>query len=175
MVIDWVAVVEGGIPILGGLYATGLGWGLIRPGPSTRMQRFLPHFKWMGPALILFGLYSGLQTHMNFSHPPAEVIVKSIAPQLVLPTKVDEITTLDAIEGKADVITYRFTVTAPLKDMGGRESAEIQLKNQILGNACSNPGYQKLLQGGYTVEMRYSFQGAPEDILISVPPKFCGF
>jgi hypothetical protein len=57
MEIEWPTVVEGGIPILGGLYATALGYGVIRPRtrPGSRAQTLLPRLKWLGPLVVLPG------------------------------------------------------------------------------------------------------------------------
>ena len=31
------------------------------------------------------------------------------------------------------------------------------------------------LRRGYTMRMRYSFQGSPEQVLVSIPPRSCGY
>jgi hypothetical protein len=52
MPIEWPTIVEGGIPILGGLYATALGYGVIGASPSPASplkQKFLDRFRWLGP------------------------------------------------------------------------------------------------------------------------------
>jgi hypothetical protein len=79
MPIEWPTVIEGGVPILGGLYATALGYGFIRIStslPSARQQKFLARFKWLGPALVLFGILTAWQTHRRAVHPPAEEIAR---------------------------------------------------------------------------------------------------
>lgn len=61
MQMEWPTLIEGGIPILGGLYATALGYGVIGAPeypPSPLKQRFLARFRWLGPAVILFGVFT---------------------------------------------------------------------------------------------------------------------
>ena len=47
MLTEWHTVIDGGIPILGGLYATALGYGVIgasQSSPSPLKQKFLVRF-----------------------------------------------------------------------------------------------------------------------------------
>jgi len=41
--------------------------------------------------------------------------------------------------------------------------------------ACKSKDFQTLLRGGYTVQMRYSFKESSDEIVISIPPRSCGY
>ena len=71
MEIEWPVVVEGGIPILSGLFATALGNGVIRLGTlPPNVTQLLQRLKWLGPLVIAFGVYTAWQTHLQVIHPP---------------------------------------------------------------------------------------------------------
>jgi len=178
MLTEWPTVIEGGIPILGGLYATALGYGVIgasQSSPSALKQKFLVRFRWLGPAVVLFGVFTAWQTHLHVSHPPAEEIARQITGRMRFPAKVDEVTQAVGVEGKGDDIIYRYSIAASLADLGGREKVQRGLEQQLRNAACKTKDAQTLLRAGYTVQARYSFKGSPEEILISLPPRACGY
>jgi hypothetical protein len=178
MAIEWTTVIEGGIPILGGLYATALGHGIVRLStslPSPVVQKRLALLRSLGPAVVLFGVFTAWQVHLHAVHPPAEEIVRQINSRVSFPIKVDEMTRAVGVEGKGDDITYDYSVAAPLTQFGGRDEAQRRLEQQWLSTACKSKDFQKLFRGGYTLHMRYSFEGAAEAILISIPPRSCGY
>src|SRR5882757_3006384 len=116
MEIEWPTVVEGGIPILGGLYATALGYGVIRLGalPGRLPETLLPRLKWLGPLVIVFGVFAAWQTHLHVAHPPAAEFARQIASRFTFPVRVDPKTTLDSVQGSESVIIYRYSIAAPL-------------------------------------------------------------
>jgi hypothetical protein len=178
MSIEWPTVIEGGIPILGGLYTTALGYGVIgdsQSPPSAFKQNLLARFKWLGPAVVLFGVFTAWQTHLRVIHPPAEELARQIAARLSFPSKVDEITEAVGVEGKGDDLIYRYSIATSLADLGGREQVQRGLEQQLQSAVCKTKDSQKLLRAGYTVQARYSFKGSPEEILISLPPRSCGY
>jgi hypothetical protein len=178
MPMEWPTIIEGGIPILGGFYATALGYGVIRLSrslPSPFVQKVLLRFRWLGPAVVCFGVFTAWQTHLHVTHPPAEEIVRQITARLSFPVKVDDITRAVGVQGKGDEITYDYSIAAPLTDLGGRQQVQGKLEQQWLTAACKTKDFQTLLRGGYTVQMRYSFQGSAEEILVSIPPRACGY
>jgi hypothetical protein len=178
MAIEWTTMIEGGIPILGGLYATALGHGIVRLSaspPSPLLQKRLALLRALGPAVVLFGIFTAWQTHLHAAHPPAEEIVRQINSRVNFPIKVDEMTRAVGVEGKGDDITYDYSVAAPLTQFGGRDEAQRKLAQQWLSTACKGKDFQRLFRGGYTLHMRYSFEGTPEAILVSIPPRSCGY
>jgi len=178
MSIEWPTIIEGGIPILGGLYATALGYGVIGapPSPPTAFkQNLLARLKWLGPALVLFGIFTAWQTHLHVAHPPAEEIASQMSRRLSFPLKVDEMTRLVGVQGRGDDLTYDYSIDASLTNLGGREQVQRRLEQQLLSAACKTKDFQTLLRGGYTVHARYLFEGSPEEILISLPPRSCGY
>ena len=178
MPIEWPTVIEGGIPILGGLYATALGYGVIGASqfpPNAPKQKFLSRFKWLGPAVVLFGVFTAWQTHLHFIHPPAEEIARQIAGRMSFPANVDELTQATGVEGKGDDIIYHYSIAASLADLGGREKVQRELEEHLRSAVCKTKDSQKLLRAGYTVQARYLFKGSPEELVVSLPPRSCGF
>jgi hypothetical protein len=177
MPIEWPTVIEGGVPILGGLYATALGYGVIGASPSppsALRQRLLARFKWLGPAVLLFGVFTAWQTHLHFIHPPAEEIVRQMAARTSFPAKVDDLTQAVGVEGKGDDLIYHYSIAASLSDLGGRERVQRGLEQQLRTAVCKTKDTRTLLLAGYTVQARYSFKGSPEEVLVSLPPRSCG-
>ena len=178
MQIEWSTVIEGGIPILGGLYATALGYGVARissSSPSPLQQKLLDRFRWLGPLLVLFGIFTVWQTHLHVVHPPAEEIVRQMTTRMTFPIKVDEMTQAIGVQGKGDDITYDYSIAASLTKLGGRDQVQRRLEQQWLNAACKTKDLQALLRGGYTLQMRYAFEGSSEEVLIPIPPRSCGY
>jgi hypothetical protein len=176
--VEWPTIIEGGIPILGGLYATALGHGVVRLSrslPSPLLQKILLRLRWLGPFVVCFGIFTAWQTHLHAIHPPAEEIVRRITARLSFPVKVDEITRAVGVQGKGDEITYDYSIAAPLTRLGGWQQGQAKLEQQWLSTACKTKDFQTLLRGGYTLQMRYSFEGSAEKILVSIPPRSCGY
>jgi hypothetical protein len=176
MAIEWPTIIEGGIPILGGLYATALGYGVIGASPSppsALRQRLLARFKWLGPAVVLFGVFTAWQAHLHFIHPPAEEIVRQMAARMSFPAKVDDLTQAVGVEGKGDDLIYHYSIAASLAELGGRERMQRGLEQQLRTAVCKTKDTQMLLRAGYTVQARYSFKGSPEEVLVSLPPRSC--
>ena len=153
MSMELPTIIEGGIPVLGGLYATALGHGVIRLSrslPSPFVQKVLLRFRWLGPALVRFGVFTAWQTHLHVNHPPAEEIVRQITARLSFPVKVDDITRAMGVQGKGDEITYDYSIAAHLDKswraatgtrQAGTAMAQCRLQNQRLPNAPSRGLY----------------------------------
>jgi len=60
-----------------------------------------------------------------------------------------------------------------LTRLGGREPEQVQhsLEQHWLSAARETKDLQTLLRGGYTLQMHYSFESSPEEILISMDGK----
>jgi len=173
MEIEWPVVVEGGIPILGGLYATALGNGVIRLGTlPPNVNQLLQRLKWLGPLVVLFGVYTAWQTHRQLVHPPAAELARQMASRLIFPHRVDAMTTLDGIQGSNDAIVYHYSVTTPLPDLGGLSVVQGKLQEKWRELACTNPDLQKMLGAGYSLQMEYTFPAASQ-IVIAVPAASC--
>ena len=171
MEIEWPVVVEGGIPILGGLLATALGNGVIRLGTlPPNVTQLLQRLKWLGPLVIAFGVYTAWQTHLHVVHPPAAELARQMASRFTFPLRIDSMTTLDGIQGSDDAIVYHYSVTAPLPDLGGRSVVQAKLEQKWRGLACTNHDLQKMLSAGYSLQMEYTFPAAASQIVIAVTP-----
>ena len=168
MEIEWPTVVEGGIPILGGLYATALGYGVLRLGTlrGGLEQTLLPRLKWLGPFVIAFGVFTAWQTHLRVVHPPAAEIARQIASRLTFPHRIDPITTLDSVQGSENTIVFKISSAAHLTDLGGRSVMQAKLERL----ACTNHDVQKMLSTGYSVQIEYTFPAASSPIVIPVLP-----
>lgn len=174
--IEWATVIEGGIPIVGGLYATALGYGLVQPVPRTpnpRAQKTRDLFRWLGPLVVLFGLFTAWQTHARLNHPTAEEIARGVRSRLHFPLKVDAITQATDVEGRGDVITFEYSVASSVQELGGLERVQRALDEEARQAACSTPDTVKLLGSGYTVQRHYRFQNSTDQVLITIPAGWC--
>jgi hypothetical protein len=165
-------------PDLGGLYATALGYGVARSSksiPSPRSQKYQGLFRWLGPIVVLFGIFTAWQTHLHLAHPSADQVAQQIAGRLSFPVKVDDTTKLAGVQGKADDIIYDYSVAKSLAELGGRERVRGTLEQYWLSNACKSKDFQTILRGGYTVQMRYSFKESTDEIVIPIDSHSCGY
>jgi hypothetical protein len=133
-------------PILGGLYATALGYGVIGASeypPSALKQRLVARLKWLGPAVVLFGVFTAWQTHLHVIHPPAEEIVRQITARVTFPSKVDDLTQAVGVEGKGDDIIYHYSIAASLADLGGREKVQTRTRATVARCRLQDQGRAK--------------------------------
>jgi hypothetical protein len=174
MSIEWPTVIQGGIPIIGGLYATALGFGWFqRPASAAMNPKLRDCMKWLGPLVIAFGLFTGWETHSRLAHPTAAELARSISTRLSFPVQVDEITTLDAVDGAGDTITYHSSINAALHSNEERARMKQALREQLTGVACSSADTAKLLAAGYAVEWRYRFVGTADELSLAFDSKSC--
>lgn len=174
MSIEWPTVIQGGIPVIGGLYATALGFGWFRrPASSAINQKLRGCMKWLGPLVIAFGLFTGWETHSRLAHPTGTELARSISARISFPVRVDEITTLDAVDGAGDTITYYSSISAALHSDEERARMKQILEEQLTGVACRSSDSAKLLAAGYTVEWRYRFAGSADEFSIAFDSKSC--
>ncbi len=174
---EWTTVIEGGIPVLGGLYAIALGNGVIgsRSLPTPQQEKRLKLLRVLGPLVVAFGIYTGWQAHRNAVHPPAAFIASNIAQRLTLPLKIDAVTQLTGVEGRENNIVYEYTISTPLASLGGQYVVQRKLEQQWYSAACKTQNFSKLDRSGYTVQIHYTFKDSPEDVLISIPSRLCGY
>lgn len=175
MTIEWLTLIEGGIPVLGGLYATALGFGRLGQHSvgSGLNQKLRNSMRWLGPLVVAFGLFTGWQTHQRLAHPPASELARSIAARLSLPARVDEITSLDAVDGAGNTITYHSSINATLRNEEERAHMKQLLEQQLHTFACRSPDVAKLVSAGYIIEWRYRVTGSGEEFASAVDEKAC--
>jgi hypothetical protein len=171
----WPAIVDGGIPVLAGMYATAVAYGFAvgptpKAGPAAKL---LPHFKWMGPVLILLGLLLGWQSYSRGAHPSAQQIAQGISARLSPPVQVDEVTRLDAVTGEADVISFNYTILAPLSTADSLDNIRSKLRDAGQAAACTNPDFDKFFSQGYSIELRYAFLESSETVSVLFTPDSC--
>lgn len=176
--IEWTTLIEGGIPILGGLYATALGYGAFsRPGiePNPNLAKIGRQLRWLGPLVVLFGCFIAWRDHVQTTHPSAELIAHQISARMKLPAKLDDVTQLNAVEGRGDMLVYEATLSLRMADLGGKGKAQQKLGDQVLKSACANKDFQTIFRSGYTVEVHYSFPDSAEGVTLSITPGTCGY
>lgn len=175
--IEWTTLIEGGIPILGGLYATALGYGVFSRSQIEPIQSRLKirrQFRWLGPLVVLFGCFLAWQDHRQATHPSAELIAHQIRARMKFPVRLDDVTQLNTVEGRGDRLVYEATLRLRMADLGGKERAQQKLEDQVLKSACASKDFQTIFRGGYTVEVHYSFPDSADGVLLSVTPRTCG-
>lgn len=178
MSIEWTTIIEGGFPILFGLYATALGFGAFsRPqtDPRANALNIRRQFRWLGPLVILFGCFIAWHDHAQATHPSAELIAHQISARMKFPVRLDDVTQLNAVEGRGDRLLYEAALQIPLADLGGKERAQQQLQEHVLKSACASKDFQTIFRGGYTVEVHYSFPDSAEGVRLPITPKTCGY
>jgi hypothetical protein len=159
------------------MYSTAVAYGMaVGPkrssGPAARL---IPHFKWMGPALILFGVILGWQGYVRAGPPPADELARQISAKLSLPVQADEVTRLDAVQGQANVISFRYTLLATPESLDSVANIRSKLQEQGEAIACTNADFTKFLKNGYSIELHYTFLESPENVSVLLAPELCGY
>jgi hypothetical protein len=160
--IEWTTMIEGGIPILMGLYATAVGYGAFsgpQVEPNQNSLTIRRQFRWLGPLVVLFGCLIAWHDHVQATHPSAEQIANQIEARMKFPVRLDDVTQLNAVEGRGDRLVYEAAFHLRIADLGGEERAQQKLEDQVLKTACASKDFQTIFRGGYTIEVHYSFPG----------------
>jgi hypothetical protein len=176
--IEWATIIEGGIPILMGLYATAVGHGAFsRPQieSSQNLLKFRRQFRWLGPLVVLFGCFIAWHDHVQATHPSAELIARQIRARMKFPVRLDDVTQLNAVEGRGDRLVYEAALHLRMADWGGKERAQQKLRDQVLKTACASKDFQTIFRGGYTLDVHYTFLDSADGVLLSIAPGTCGY
>src|SRR5690242_19000016 len=97
-------------------------------------------------------------------HSNAEKSIRNhpqIRMRMKLPARLDDVTQLNAVEGRGDRLIYKAALGVSLIDLGGKEKAQQKLGNQVLQSACSSKDFKTIFRNGYTIEVHYSFPDSP--------------
>lgn len=174
MNIEWPTIIQGAIPFLGGLYGTALGFGLLRlPGlPHQFVERYFSHLRWIGPLVAIFAVFTGWQSHSYIANPSASDIARNLAAKASLPMRIDEITTLHAIDAVGHTITFHNSIAHAPQSKDERARIEAVSRKQILAFACGNAEILQYVGAGYVMEWRYRLNDGDE-ISISVNQSSC--
>jgi hypothetical protein len=169
------ALIDGGIPMLGGALSTLYGYGVLRTGnQSTTLTRSL---KWLGPAVSLFGVWllvSDLRT------PDAVASEKTLAAVEAeinkrAPMMVDDVTRLDSVKAADGELAYYLTITNRGIDEPGWAEFQQAMSQRLRGQACSRPDYKQFLSEGIGLRMIYRSKEQTEVATVVIPPSQCGY
>lgn len=164
------AVVDGGIPIVGGVLATLFGYGILRT--SKQASRLAQGLKWLGPVVVLFGIWLLLDDLRTL---PGDALARELkdteaAVNKRLPMMVDDVTRADRIEAGDSELTYFFTVIGRGKAASDGRDFQAAMSDKLLGQACSNSDYQRLLKEDVTLRMVYRSEEREELAMVVVSP-----
>ena len=113
LIVNLPSFVEALIPLCGGVVATVFA---IRDRSAshsaTRRGIARRQLKWCGPLLIVIGLLS-LSKALVPSRPTAESVAAAFRNANRLPLRVDQLTTLDAVDGHRQRVTFISTINKP--------------------------------------------------------------
>jgi hypothetical protein len=166
------ALVDGGIPIFGGMLGTLYGYGVLRTGnQGTKLTRSL---KWLGPAVSLFGVWllvSDLRTAASEKDLAAvEAEINKRAPMMV-----DDVTRLDGVKAANGELAYYLTITNRGADEPGWAEFQQAMSQQLRSHACSRPDYKRLLSEGVGLRIVYRSKEQAEVATVVIPPSHCGY
>jgi len=168
------ALVDGGIPILGGMLGTLYGYGVLRTGnQGTKLTRSL---RWLGPAVSLFGVWllvSDLRTLAAASEKDLAAVEAEINKRA--PMMVDDVTRLDGVKATNGELAYYLTITNRGADEPGWAEFQQAMSQQLLSHACSRPDYTRFLSEGIALRMVYRSKEQGEVATVVIPPSHCGY
>jgi hypothetical protein len=155
------AMIEALIPLLGGIYATLLGYRLVR-GPTTgdpKKLALLDQLKWLGPLVVAFGLWQFLQGFLHEPQVTTLEVVRAMRQRLTLPVAVDEATRLDRIDAEGQRIVYRLTITKPPPTDADRDALMGVMPQRVKSQICSDEHRRRLLRQNISLEFIYTIGG----------------
>jgi len=149
-------IFEALIPLCGGIYGTLLGFKRIKPqNLNPRTAALVAQLRWLGPLVILFGLWLLWQTNIE-KRPNVEEIVRGMRQKVTLPVAVDEATRLDAFDHEGQRIIYRMTITKPPQTEAERDALIAAMRQLLRSQGCKNENYQRLLRQDIALEIVYT-------------------
>jgi hypothetical protein len=168
------ALVDGGIPIFGGLLSTLYGYGVLRTkNQSTKLTRSL---KWLGPAVSLFGVWllvSDLRTPAAASEKDLAAVEAEINRRA--PMMVDDVTRLDGVKAANGELAYYLTITNRGADEPSWAEFQQTMSERLRSYACSRADYKRFLSEGIGLRMVYRSKEQAEVATVVIPPSHCGY
>ena len=170
------SALEAALPLLAGVVAILVGFSRASGTDTAPSERAKKVLRWVGPALIAFGIFLLLASLTHRPPITAGGIVNSMKAQLSLPMRVDDDTRLDDVRALSETeIGYFLTLTTTSKaQLPGNPLAQ-QLQEHIKGGACQNPDYEKLLTAGISLRIAYETQDHAEVTQVVVTPADCEY
>ncbi len=169
------ALVDGGIPIVGGVLATLYGYGVLRTGnQATRLTQSL---KWLGPIVSLFGVWLLVS---DLRAPAAAASEKDLAAVEAeinkrVPMMVDSVTRLDGVKAGDGELAYYLTITDRSTDEPGWAEFQKAMAERLRAQACSRPDYKRFLSEGIGLRMVYRSKEQAEVATVLISPSQCGY
>jgi hypothetical protein len=173
--VNTAGMIEALIPLCGGIYATLLGFGVIRlrkANPGVAALALVPRPRWLGPVVTVFGLWTLWQGYRT-EGPPRSRLCAGCGRKVTLPVAVYEVTRLDAFDGEGQRIIYRMTITNPLQNEAETDALLAALRERLRSQRCTNENYQRLFGENIALEFVYTIGGKPYPAIL-VTPADCG-
>ena len=164
---------EGLIPILAGVWGTLIAWGKVRLKNSANIEKYRTIFKWLGPGLILFGVFLIFNGNAGESIDLADVS-SQIKAKLKLPVAVDSETRLDDIRPVGKLELGYFLTLINLAKNEVSPTFQKDMEKNLKSGACSNPNYIKFFKSGVNIRLTYSSKDKSEIAKVVLVPKDCG-
>ena len=159
LIVNLPSFVEALIPLCGGVVATVFA---IRDRSAshsaTRRGIARRQLKWCGPLLIVIGLLS-LSKALVPSRPTAESVAAAFRNANRLPLRVDQLTTLDAVDGHRQRVTFISTINKPGANREEVSSLVSSIEFGVRRHACADPKFREIFKSGISVEYVYFFDG----------------
>lgn len=155
-------VMEALIPLCGGAYATLLSYRIIRrPTIDPKKGVFLDQLKWLGPLVIVFGVWQLVQGVVERPRLTARDIVAGMRQKMKLPVAVDEVTRLDGVDAEGQRIIYRLTITTPVPTQSERDAFIARMRERLKSQICSDESRRRLLNQDISLSFVYTVGDKP--------------
>jgi hypothetical protein len=123
-------------------------------------------------ALVLMGsiseMISGTSSSIDDTQPETEAMISGLNADL--PRKVDNVTILEKIDMRNNMVLYYFTVTA---DITNPQAFKTAMTHNLLSMACSDKDMSSMLEANYTLDWIYSVATPPNSITIAATKSDC--
>lgn len=165
---------EGLIPLIGGLLATLLGWGIIKPKSAGNFKKVSGVLKICGPLTILFGVFLLTGIGQTDKSVDLETVATQIKLKLKLPVMVDSETRLDDVRTTGKLELGYFLTLVHLSHSDEKLAPILAvLEKSVRESACANPNYKSFFEDGVSLRMTYQTNDAVEALKVILKADSC--
>lgn len=117
-------------------------------------------FRFIGPLAMLAALWA-VQQGLSSRPRTAEAFADHLRAAQRLPHAVDELTTLEQIEGKRERVTFIMRVKGLPAQAQGIDTWRAALRSRLRDQVCASEAHRQVMRHGVEMEYLYTIEGAP--------------
>lgn len=133
-------------------------------------KKFVSFFVVIFIFAFLFGMYSGQKRNTISNEDYINQEIKGLKSKIILPQKMDEVTTLVDVTPEKDAVRYHYTISS---NVNATNIAVADLKNVLVSNVCKQQILMNLLNRNINMEYSYVLDATGEELFVVVNKADC--